>query len=56
LQSSNLYAAKHFAQELQNRGGQLQSLPMDGHGVKQMGESLAPQNVYSGLLRIDLSA
>jgi hypothetical protein len=56
LQSSNLYAAKHFAQELQNRGGQLQSLPMDDHGVKQMGESLAPQNVYSGLLRIDLSA
>ena len=50
LQSSNLYAAKHFAQELQNRGGQLQSLPLDGHGVKQMGESLAPQNVCFGLI------
>ncbi len=56
LQSSNLYAAKHFALELQNRGCQLQSLPLDGHGVKQMGESLAPQNVYSGLLRVDFSA
>ena len=56
LQSSNLYAAKHFAQELQNRGSQLQSLPLDGHGVKQMGENLASQNVYSGLLRVDLSA
>jgi hypothetical protein len=56
LQSSNLYAAKHFAQELQNRGNQLQSLPLDGHSVKQMGENLASQNVYSGLLRVDLSA
>ncbi|MFN4997416.1 MAG: hypothetical protein ACK5EM_12025 [Burkholderiales bacterium] len=55
LQSSNLYAAKHFAQELQNRGGQLQSLTFDGHGVKQMGENLASQNTYSGQLRVDLS-
>jgi hypothetical protein len=56
LQSINLYAAKHFAQELQSRGGQLQSLSFDGHGVKHMGENLAPQNTYSGLIRVDLSA
>jgi len=56
LQSSNLYAAKHFANELQSRGGQLQSLSFDGHGVKHMGENLAPQNTYSGQIRVDLSA
>ena len=56
LQSSNLYAAKHFAQELQSRGGQLQLLSFDGHGVKQMGENLPTQNTYSGQIRVDLSA
>jgi len=56
LQSSNLYAAKHFAQELQSRGGQLQSLSFDGHGVKHMGENLPMQNTYSGQIRVDLSA
>ena len=55
LQSSNLYAAKHFAQELHSRGGQLQSLSFDGHGVKQMGDNLASQNIYSGQIRVDLS-
>jgi hypothetical protein len=56
LQSSNLYAAKHFAQELQNRGGQLQSLSIEGHGLKHLGESFTSQNSYSGPLRVDLSA
>jgi hypothetical protein len=56
LQSSNLYAAKHFAQELQGRGGQLQSLSFDGHGVKHMAENLPMQNTYSGQIRVDLSA
>jgi len=56
LQSSNLYAAKHFAQELQSRGGQLQSLSTEGHGPKHLGESFTAQNAYSGQLRVDLSA
>lgn len=56
LQSSNLYAAKHFAQELQSRGGQLQSLSTEGHGPKHLGESFTSQNSYSGHLRVDLSA
>jgi hypothetical protein len=56
LQSSNLYAAKHFAQELQSRGGQLQSLSTEGHGFKHLGESLTSQNSYSGQIRVDLSA
>ena len=33
-QSSNLNAAKHFAQELQSRGGQLQSLSIEGHSLQ----------------------
>jgi hypothetical protein len=56
LQSSNLYAAKHFAQELQSRGGQLQSLSIEGHGLKHLSESFTSQNSYSGPLRVDLSA
>ena len=55
LQSSNLYAAKHFAQELQSRGGQLQSLSIEGHGLKHLGESFTSQNSYSGQFRVDLS-
>jgi len=55
LQSSNLYAAKHFAQELQSRGGQLQSLSIEGHGLKHLGEGFTSQNSYSGQLRVDLS-
>ena len=56
LQSSNLYAAKHFAQELQNRGGQLQSMPSDGHGLKQLGQNLMTHHSESGYLRVDFSA
>lgn len=56
LQSSNLYAAKHFAQELQSRGVQLQSLSIDSHGLKPLGESFTSKNAYSGQLRVDLSA
>ena len=55
LQSSNLYAAKHFAQELQSRGGQLQSLSFDGQSVKQLGERSMSRNSYLGHLRVDLS-
>lgn len=55
LQSSNLYAAKHFAQELLNRGGLLQSFPSDGHTVKKMDGNLISQKAYSGTLKIDLS-
>ena len=55
LQSSNLYAAKHFAQELLNRGGLLQSFPSDGFVVKKMDGNLISQKAYSGTLKIDLS-
>ena len=55
LQSSNLYAAKHFAQELQSRGGMLESFPSDGHDVKKIDGNLISQNAYSGTLKIDLS-
>jgi hypothetical protein len=55
LQSSNLYAAKHFAQELQNRGGQLHSFPYDSHGAKHMGENLNSRKPYAGTVKIDLS-
>jgi len=55
LQSSNLYAAKHFAQELLSRGGLLQSFPSDGHAVKKIDGNLISQNAYSGTLKIDLS-
>jgi hypothetical protein len=55
LQSSNLYAAKHFAQELLNRGGLLQSFPSDGHAVKKIDGNSISRNAYSGTLKIDLS-
>lgn len=55
LQSSNLNAAKHFAQELLNRGGLLHSFPSDGHTVKKMDGNLISQKAYSGTLKIDLS-
>ena len=55
LQSSNLYAAKHFAQELLNRGGLLRSFPSDCHTVKKMDGNLISQKAYSGTLKIDLS-
>ena len=55
LQSSNLYAAKHFAQELLNRGGLLYSFPSDGYAVKKMDGNLISQKAYSGTLKIDLS-
>ena len=55
LQSSNLYAAKHFAQELLNRGGLLQSFPSDGYVVKKMDGNLISQKAYSGTFKIDLS-
>ncbi len=55
LQSSNLYAAKHFSQELLNRGGLLRSFPSDGHTVKKMDGNLISQKAYSGTLKIDLS-
>jgi hypothetical protein len=55
LQSSNLYAAKHFAQELLNRGGLLQSFPSDGHAFKKIDGNSISRNAYSGTLKIDLS-
>jgi len=55
LQSSNLYAAKHFAQELLSRGGLLQSFSTDGHTVKKMDDDLISRKAYSGTVKIDFS-
>ena len=55
LVNFDLYAAKHFAQELQNRGGQLHSFPYDSHGAKHMGENLNSRKPYAGTVKIDLS-
>jgi hypothetical protein len=56
LQSSNLYTAQHFGQEIQNRGFQLQSSPSVANVAKQIGDRQIEQNIYSGLNRVDLSA
>ena len=55
LQSSNLYAAQHYALEIQNRGWQLQSHKLldDSH---QTSKRPASTDIYSGIKRIDLSA
>ena len=55
LQSSNLYAAQHYALEIQNRGWQLQSHKLldDSH---QTSKRPAPLDSHSGIQRIDLSA
>jgi hypothetical protein len=55
LQSSNLYAAQHFGEELQGRGGQLQShvLVIDAHLKSGNSDSLVS---HTGSKRIDLSA
>ena len=55
LQSSNLYAAQHFALELQSRGVQLQTNP----STQSMTSMIkAPQlwDEHHGTARIDLSA
>ena len=56
LQSSNLYAAQHFGQEIQNRGVQLQSSTSAAHVAKQISDKPTAQNIYSGLTGVDLSA
>ncbi len=56
LQSSNLYAAQHFGQEIQNRGVQLQSSTSAAHVAKQISDKQIAQNIYSGLTGVDLSA
>jgi hypothetical protein len=56
LQSTNLYSAKHFAQELQKRGCQLQLHSAEIHGLKQLGEGFTVQNTYSVNSKVDLSA
>jgi hypothetical protein len=55
LQSSNLYAAQHFREELQGRGGQLQShvLVIDAHLNSGNSDSLV---IHTGSKRIDLFA
>ena len=55
LQSSNLYAAQHFGQEIQNRGGQLRSNASDDP-AKKISDRQSAQNIDSGLNRVDLSA
>lgn len=55
LQSSNLYAAKHFAQELLSRGGLFQSFSTDGHTVKKMDDDLISRKAFSGTVKIDFS-
>ena len=56
LQSSNLYAAQHFGQEIQNRGVQLQSSTSAAHVAKQISDKQIAQNIYSELAGVDLSA
>jgi len=56
LQSSNLYAAQHFGQEIQNRGFHLQSPASAAHVAKQIGDKQIALNIYSGLNRVDRSA
>lgn len=56
LQSSNLNAAKHFAQELLSRGALLQSFPSDANTTKKNDESSIFRKSCSGTLKIDLSA
>jgi hypothetical protein len=54
LQSSHLNAAKHFAKELQNHGGQLQTLPTDVQAIKQLGEKHPSHPVNSGHVKVDM--
>ena len=56
LQSSNLYAAQHFGQEIQNRSVQLQASTSAAHVAKQISDKPTAQNIYSGLTGVDLSA
>ena len=55
LESSNLYVAQHFGVEFQNRGGQLQ-LPANKQIAEKIGERQKAQNIYAGLIRVDISA
>ena len=56
LQSSNLDAAQHFGQEIQNRSVQLQASTSAAHVAKQISDKQIAQNIYSGLTGVDLSA
>ena len=57
LQSSNLYAAQHFGQEIQNRSVQLpQGSTSAAQVAKQISDRQIVQNIYAGLTRVDLSA
>ena len=56
LQSSNLYAAQHFGQEIQNRSVQPQASTSAAHVAKKSSDRQIGQNIYSGLTRVDLSA
>ena len=56
LQSSNLYAAQHFGQEIQNRSVQPQASTSAAHVAKQISDKQIAQNIYSGLTGVDLSA
>ena len=57
LQSSNLYAAQHFGQEIQNRSVQLpQGSTSAAHVAKKSSDRQIGENIYSGLTRVDLSA
>ena len=55
LQSSNLYAARHFGLELQNRGGQLQS-SSPSNAVSSSSRRTDSVNGLPSETRIDLSA
>ena len=56
LQSSNLYAAQHFGQEIQNRSVQPQASTSAAHVAKQISDKQIAQNIYSELAGVDLSA
>ena len=56
LQSSNLDAAQHFGQEIQNRSVQLQASTSAAHVAKQISDKQIAQNIYSELAGVDLSA
>ncbi len=56
LQNSNLYAAQHFGQEIQNRIVQPQASTSAAHVAQKSSDRQIGENIYSGLTRVDLSA
>jgi len=56
LQSSNLYAAQHFGNEIQNHSDQLRSIASDDHMAKKITDERTAQSIYSRLNRVDFSA